>query len=70
MYLADQSTPSEVVSKQVLPGPIYIGLPDEPPGAESDREVLHFDGQIMILKWLDKEVAGRYGTMVYVRCGA
>jgi len=70
MYLADQSTPTEVVSKQVLPGPIYIGLPDEPPGAESDREVVRFDGQILVLRWLDKEVAGRYGTMVYVRCGA
>ncbi|MGA0561670.1 hypothetical protein ACO2RV_04405 [Ancylobacter sp. VNQ12] len=68
MYLADQSEPSEVVSKQVLPGPIYIGLPDEPPGAQSDREVLRFDGQVLVLKWLDPEVAGRYGTMVYVRC--
>jgi hypothetical protein len=68
MYLADQSEPSEVVSKQVLPGPTYIGLPDEPPGAQTDREVLRFDGQVLVLKWLDPEVAGRYGTMVYVRC--
>lgn len=68
MYLADQSQPSEVVSKQVSPGPIYIGLPDEPPGGEGDREVLRFDGQILVLKWLDPEVSGRYGTMVYVRC--
>lgn len=68
MYLADQSEPSEVVSKQVLPGPIYIGLPDEPPGAQTDREVLRFDGQVLVLKWLDPEVSGRYGTMVYVRC--
>ncbi|HSI40275.1 MAG TPA: hypothetical protein VLA00_06965 [Xanthobacteraceae bacterium] len=70
MYLADQSQPSEVVSKQVAGGPIYIGLPEEAPGAESDREVLRFDGQVLILKWLDQEVAGRYGTMVYVRCKA
>lgn len=68
MYLADQSTPTEVVSKQVLPGPIYIGVPDEPPGGEGDREVVRFDGQVLVLRWLDKEVAGRYGTMVYVRC--
>ncbi|QIB33770.1 hypothetical protein [Ancylobacter pratisalsi] len=68
MYLADQSQPSEVVSKQILPGPTYIGLPDEPPGAETDREVVRFDGQVMVLKWVDPEVAGRYGTMVYVRC--
>ncbi|MCB4771435.1 hypothetical protein LGR54_22755 [Ancylobacter sp. Lp-2] len=68
MYLADQSTPSELVSKQVAPGPTYIGLPDEPPGSQADREVVRFDGQILVLKWLDPEVQGRYGTMVYVRC--
>ncbi|WAC28109.1 hypothetical protein [Ancylobacter sp. SL191] len=68
MYLADQSQPSEVVSKQVAPGPIYIGLPDEPPGSQTDREVVRFDGQVLVLKWMDPEVAGRYGTMVYVRC--
>lgn len=68
MYLADDAQPSEVVSKQVGNGPIYIGLADEPPGAQSDREVVRFDGQILVLKWMDPEVAGRYGTMVYVRC--
>jgi hypothetical protein len=31
--------------------------------------VLTFDGRIMILRWVDSEVQGRYGTMVYVRCG-
>jgi len=68
MYLADQSEPSEVVSKQVGTGPTYIGPADEPAGAQSDREVVRFDGQVLVLKWLDPEVAGRYGTMVYVRC--
>ena len=68
MYLADDAQPSEVVSKQVGNGPIYIGLADEPPGAKSDREVVRFDGQVLVLKWMDPEVAGRYGTMVYVRC--
>ncbi|CAA0086568.1 Uncharacterised protein [Starkeya nomas] len=68
MYLADDAQASEVVSKQVGTGPTFIGLPDEPAGAKSDREVLRFDGQIMVLKWMDPEVAGRYGTMVYVRC--
>jgi hypothetical protein len=24
----------------------------------------------LILRWVDPEVAGRYGTMVLVRCGA
>ena len=28
-----------------------------------------FDGRVLILRWMDPEVQGRYGTMVYVRCG-
>ena len=23
----------------------------------------------MVLRWVDPEIAGRYGNMVYVRCG-
>ena len=26
--------------------------------------------RILILRWMDPEIQGRYGTMVYVRCGA
>jgi hypothetical protein len=70
MYLADDSSPSEMVSKQVGTGPTFIGLPNEPAGAKSDREVVRFDGQMLVLRWVDPEVAGRYGTMVYVRCPA
>ena len=33
-----------------------------------DREVVSFDGRVLILRWVDPEVQGRYGTMVYVRC--
>jgi hypothetical protein len=29
-----------------------------------------FDGRVLVLRWIDQEVAGRYGTSVYVRCGA
>ncbi|HLA21290.1 MAG TPA: hypothetical protein VJZ74_07510, partial [Pseudolabrys sp.] len=28
-----------------------------------------FDGRMLILRWMEPEVQGRYGTMVYVRCG-
>jgi hypothetical protein len=31
--------------------------------------VVSFDGRVLILRWMDSEVQGRYGTMVYVRCG-
>ena len=40
------------------------------PGGADDREVVSFDGRVLILKWVDPEVAGRYGTMILVRCGA
>ena len=34
----------------------------------SDREIVSFDGRVMVLRYVDPEVAGRYGTGVYVRC--
>jgi hypothetical protein len=49
-------------------GRTFVG-PGADPGAENDREVLSFDGRVLVLKWVDPEVAGRYGTMVLVRCG-
>jgi hypothetical protein len=50
-------------------GKTYIGPTPEPRG-QGDREVESFDGRVLVLKWVDPEVAGRYGTMVLVRCGA
>jgi hypothetical protein len=70
MHLADQATPSELVTKGAPGGKNYVGPRDEPPGSNDDREILEFTGQIMILRWMDPEVQSRYGTMVYVRCGA
>jgi hypothetical protein len=53
--------------KGSVEGKTYVG-----PGAESgsadDREVVSFDGRVLILKWVDPEIAGRYGNMVLVRC--
>ena len=70
MHLADQATPTELRVKGAPGGKNYIGPPDEPPGSTQDREVVRFDGRMLILRWMDPEVQGRYGTMVYVRCGA
>ena len=69
MYLADQSTPSELRLKGAPGGKTYIGPEGDPPGSLQDREVISFDGRILVLRWMDSEVQGRYGTMVYVRCG-
>ena len=67
MHLADQSTPSEVRVKGSRAGKDYIGPPG-PAGGMQDREVVSFDKRVLILRWVDPEVQGRYGTMVYVRC--
>ena len=68
MHLADQTQPTEVRTKAGPGGTRYIG-PEGPAGDPADREVVAFDGRTMMLRWVDPEVSGRYGTMVYVRCG-
>ena len=68
MHLADQPTPTELRVKGAPGAKNYIGPADDPPGSAQDREVMSFDGRVLILRWLDPEVQGRYGTMVYVRC--
>jgi hypothetical protein len=68
MHLADQSTPTELALKGAPGGKTYVGVKGEPPGSPQDRVVEHFDGRMLILRWMDPEVQGRYGTMVYVRC--
>ena len=70
MHLADQATPSELRLKGAPGHKTFIGPEGDPPGSAQDREVLSFDGRVLILRWMDPEVQGRYGTMVYVRCPA
>jgi len=67
MHLADQAKPEELRLKGAPNRKTYIG-PEGEPGGMQDREVLSFDGRVLILRWMDPEVQGRYGTMVYVRC--
>jgi hypothetical protein len=68
MYLADDTQMHELALKGHPNGKTYLGPAGEPGGAQ-DREVVSFDGRVLILRWVDPEVAGRYGTGAYVRCG-
>ncbi|HEY7842518.1 MAG TPA: hypothetical protein VID30_02425 [Bradyrhizobium sp.] len=68
MHLADQATPQELRVKGSQSGKNYIGPPG-PPGGELDREIVSFDGRVLITRFTDKDAATRYGNMVYVRCG-
>ena len=69
MHLADQATPQELRLKGSQGGKNYIG-PAGPPGGEQDREIVSFDGRVLVTRFMDKDAATRYGNMVYVRCGA
>jgi hypothetical protein len=67
MHLADQATPTELRLKGAPGNKTFIG-PEGEAGGIQDREVVFFDGRVLILHWVDPEVQSRYGTMVYVRC--
>src|ERR1700720_4396121 len=67
MHLADQATPQELRLKGSPSGKNYIGPPG-PAGADQDREIVSFDGRVLITRFIEKDAANRYGNMVYVRC--
>jgi hypothetical protein len=69
MHLADQRQPSELRLKGSSDGKNYIG-PDGPAGDAQDREIMSFDGRVLITRYVDPDAANRYGNMVYVRCAA
>jgi len=68
MHLADQPTPQELRLKGSQSGKNYIGPPG-PAGGNLDREIVSFDGRVLVTRFIDKDAATRYGNMVYVRCG-
>ena len=70
MHLPDQSQPTELVLKGGADGKNYIGLAEEPVPGQRDREIVSFDGRVLVTRFVDPEVSGRYGTSLYVRCGA
>jgi hypothetical protein len=67
MYLADSAQLQELQLKGSANGKNYVGPPGDA-GGPQDREIVSFDGRTMVLRWIDPEVGGRYGTGVYVRC--
>jgi len=67
MHLADQATPQELRIKGTPSGKNFIG-PAGPPGGEQDREIVSFDGRVLVTRFVEKDAATRYGNMVYVRC--
>jgi len=68
MYLADSAQLQELSLKGSPSGKNYIGPPG-PAGGPQDREIVAFDGRSIVMRWMNPEVANRYGMGVYVRCG-
>lgn len=67
MHLPDEATPQELRLKGSQSGKNYIG-PEGPAGGEKDREIVSFDGRVLMTRFIDPDASSRYGTMVYVRC--
>jgi len=70
MNLADQPQVSELAIKAGDAGRTFIGPVGEPAGGPNDREVIDPSQNSFTTVWVDADNAARYGTMVYVRCGA
>lgn len=70
MHLADEAQQQELQLKGGPGGKNYVGPSGAPAGDLKDREIVSFDGRVLVLRWVDPEVAGRYGTGIYVRCAA
>ena len=67
MHLADQATPQELRLKGSPSGKNYIGPAGPTPG-EQDREIVSFDGRVLVTRFVEKDAGVRYGNMVYIRC--
>ena len=62
--------PADRTAAQGQPdGRNYIGPDGEPGGGPQDREIVSFDGRVLVTRYVDPDAANRYGNMVYVRCG-
>jgi hypothetical protein len=69
MHVADDAKLYELRLKGDAAGRTYIGF-EAPPGDPQDREILSSTDRLMTMRFVDPDANRRYGTFVYVRCGA
>ena len=69
MHVADDPTPHELKLKGGPGGKTYLGF-EGPPGDEQDREILEMRDNMFVARFVSPEINSRYGTFIYVRCGA
>jgi hypothetical protein len=69
MHAADAAAPSELVPATVE-GKHYLVPPGNPEaGNRANRELTVVDANTFITRYVNEEAHGRYGMMVYARCG-
>jgi hypothetical protein len=69
MHVADDAKLYELRLKGDAAGKTYVGF-EAPPGDPQDREILSSTDRLMTMRFVDPDANRRYGTFVYVRCGA
>lgn len=69
MHVADDPKLYELRLKGDASGRTYLGF-EAPPGDPQDREILSASNNLMTMRFVDPDADRRYGTFVYVRCGA
>ncbi|WP_262272309.1 hypothetical protein [Microvirga yunnanensis] len=69
MHVADDPKLYELRLKGDTAGRTYLGF-EAPPGDPQDREILSSTSSLMTMRFVDPDANRRYGTFVYVRCGA
>jgi hypothetical protein len=69
MHVADDPKLYELRLKGDTAGRTYLGF-EAPPGDPQDREILSATNNLMTMRFVDPDANRRYGTFVYVRCGA
>jgi len=69
MHVADDPKLYELRLKGDSAGRTFLGF-EAPPGHPQDREILSATDNLMIMRFVDPDANRRYGTFVYVRCGA
>jgi hypothetical protein len=67
MHVADQNQQQELRLRGGPGGKNFMTPRNE---SGSDIEIVEFNGRVLVTRYVDPEVHGRYGYSVYVRCGA
>lgn len=69
MHVADDPKLYELRLKAGPGGKTYLGF-EAPAGDPQDREIVSVSNSELVMRFVDPDANRRYGTFVYMRCGA